>query len=107
MVNLTDVGDSNATGLICHTSYSNFYTGRGLDYLSSRWWYPGNRTVTSNPSSRAFTRTRRIMSISLHHRANAEEDPPVECIIVILETGTHKSYCRRFMWVCILLIKVR
>ena len=56
VVNLTDIGDSNETGLICHTNHTNCCKKGGPDYLGSRWWYPGNRTVTSNPRSReAFT----------------------------------------------------
>ena len=78
VVNLDNIGNSSSRGLVCHTSYINCCARDGPDYLGSRWYYPGNRTVTSNRSStEPFTRSRGTMSISLHHRANAEEDPPV------------------------------
>ena len=75
VVDLADIGYNNTTGLICHTNYS---TGHGYK-LGSRWWYPGNRTVTSNRSStEPFSRTRGNMTISLYHRTNnTEENPPV------------------------------
>ena len=77
-MDLADIGDSNETGLICRTNHTNCCTKGGSDYLGSRWWYPGNRTVTSNHSSaEAFIRTRGNMFLSIYNRTNAEEDPPV------------------------------
>ena len=74
MVNLDNIGNSYETGLICHTDYPNCCTGSGPYNLGSRWWYPGNRTVTSNRSStEPFTRTRGIMSLSLYDRDYSEE----------------------------------
>ena len=58
MVDLAGIGDSNENGVICHTNYTNCCARGGPDYLGSRWYYPGNRIVTSNRSSaETFTRT--------------------------------------------------
>ena len=78
MVDLNEIGNFSNTGLVCHTNYTNCCISPMTMALGSRWWYPGNRAVTSNRSStEAFTRTRGTMNISLHHRATTEENPPV------------------------------
>ena len=78
MVDLAGIGNSSKTGLICHTNYTNCCTGGGSDNLGSRWYYPGNRTVTSNRSrTEAFFRTRGTMFLSIYDRTNPEENPPI------------------------------